>query len=78
MPTLVNDNNALGEKGYADTAVYPVYHTLVAALAAQRYKFICPTPETHARVIAKRTRLEGPLVARTLQDLLGWSIPAST
>lgn len=45
--------------------------TLIAILKANAYHFITPTPATHARVIARRTR------ARDLRDVFGWSLPFS-
>jgi methylase of polypeptide subunit release factors len=45
--------------------------TLIAILKANAYQFITPTPATHARVIARRTR------ARDIRDVFGWSLPFS-
>jgi methylase of polypeptide subunit release factors len=43
---------------------------LLRHLAGIGYRFVTPTPATHARVLARgRTR------ARTLADALGWSLP---
>jgi methylase of polypeptide subunit release factors len=42
---------------------------LLAALKAVGYRFVAPTPLTHARVIARR-----PL-AQDVRDILGWSLP---
>jgi methylase of polypeptide subunit release factors len=44
---------------------------LLAALKAQDYRFVSPTPATHARVVARAGRQE----ARSLTDILGWSLP---
>ena len=38
-------------------------------LAREGYRFVTPTPETHARVIARRSE------ARDLRDVFGWSLP---
>jgi methylase of polypeptide subunit release factors len=38
-------------------------------LKAGGYRFVAPTPSTHARVIARRP------VAQDLRDILGWSLP---
>ena len=38
-------------------------------LAREGYHFITPTPETHRRVVARRTH------ARDLRDVFGWSLP---
>lgn len=42
---------------------------LLGALERLGYRFITPTPETHARVIARRRQ------ARDLRDIFGWSLP---
>lgn len=42
---------------------------LLCALERLGYRFITPTPETHARVIARRRQ------ARDLRDIFGWSLP---
>lgn len=47
-------------------------HALLAALEERGYKFVTPTPATHARVVARRDQ------ARDLRDVLGWSLPFST
>lgn len=44
---------------------------LLRLLDAGRYRFITPTPATHARVRAKLGRDE----ARSVEDVLGWSLP---
>lgn len=45
--------------------------TLIATLKANEYRFITPTPATHARVVARRGR------ACNLRDVFGWSLPFS-
>lgn len=45
--------------------------TLLATLRANGYRFVSPTPATHARVLTRRTR------ARDLRDVFGWSLPFS-
>ena len=42
---------------------------LLDALAAADYRFTTPTPETHRRVVARRSRAED------LRDIFGWSLP---
>jgi methylase of polypeptide subunit release factors len=42
---------------------------LLEALKARGYRFITPTPATHARVLARRHE------AKDLRDVLGWSMP---
>lgn len=44
---------------------------LLQALARRDYRFVTPTPATHARVLARTGRRE----ARDLRDVLGWSLP---
>lgn len=44
---------------------------LLDALRQRGYRFVTPTPATHARVVARADRRE----ARTLTDILGWSLP---
>lgn len=43
---------------------------LLADLDADGYDFVCPTPSTHGRVIARPDRRE----ARDIRDVLGWSL----
>lgn len=45
---------------------------LLRLLETRRYRFVTPTPATHARVLARPDRR----VARSLVDALGWSLPA--
>lgn len=42
---------------------------LLSALKARNYRFITPTPATHARVIARKE------IGSGLRDVLGWSLP---
>lgn len=44
---------------------------LLRLLDTQGYRFTTPTPATHARVVARGNRTE----ARTVRDVLGWSLP---
>jgi len=44
---------------------------LLAHLRALDYKFVTPTPATHARVVAHADRQVG----QDLRDLFGWSVP---
>ena len=44
---------------------------LLALLKERDYKFITPTPATHARVVARPEKYE----ARSVEDVLGWSLP---
>lgn len=53
------------------TYVQTALTELLAALTSRGYRFICPTPATHARVLA---RAPGKSAA-TLEDMLGWNVP---
>jgi methylase of polypeptide subunit release factors len=44
---------------------------LLSALRARQYRFITPTPATHARVVARADKQ----IARDLRDIFGWSLP---
>lgn len=44
---------------------------LLRHLKARDYRFVTPTPATHARVVSR----PGKQVARDLRDVLGWSLP---
>ncbi len=46
-------------------------HELIAFLKARSYRFITPTPATHARVLARPGRQQ----ATDLRDIFGWSLP---
>lgn len=56
--------------GAGDAADEPLL-ALLRHLKASGYRFVTPTPATHARVIARPDRRE----ARTPADMLGWSLP---
>jgi methylase of polypeptide subunit release factors len=47
---------------------------LVETLQRRGYRFVTPTPATHARVVARPDRRE----ARDIADILGWSLPFAT
>lgn len=53
--------------GETDTALLD----LLRQLHQQGYRFVTPTPATHARVIARADRT----MARSIEDALGWSLP---
>jgi methylase of polypeptide subunit release factors len=44
---------------------------LLRLLGTRGYRFVTPTPATHARVVARPSRRH----ARSIDDVLGWSIP---
>ncbi|HEY0445097.1 MAG TPA: methyltransferase [Allosphingosinicella sp.] len=49
----------------------PALLDLLSALARAGYRFVTPTPATHARVLARPDRGQ----ARDLRDAFGWSLP---
>lgn len=49
----------------------PALLELMRALAARRYDFVTATPATHTRVVRRPHRQ----VARSMRDVLGWSLP---
>ncbi|MES2495797.1 MAG: class I SAM-dependent methyltransferase [Pseudomonadota bacterium] len=53
-----------------DTADRPLLE-LLAALKRDGYDFVTPTPVSHARVVGRSDRRR----ARSLRDILGWSLP---
>lgn len=44
---------------------------LLETLGRRGYRFVTPTPATHARIVARRDRRQ----AQSLEDVLGWSLP---
>ena len=59
----------MSEDSDAELSLLQARVALLQALKAGGYRFIAPTPSTHARVIARR-----PL-AQDVRDVLGWSLP---
>lgn len=49
--------------------------SLTAFLAQHDYTFICPTPESQARVVRKRLSQAATSHSTTLEDFFGWSLP---
>jgi methylase of polypeptide subunit release factors len=64
MELMVAERPATAEAGAA-------LHELIAFLKARAYRFITPTPATHARVLARADRQR----AADLRDVFGWSLP---
>ena len=64
MATQIQDVN---QDQVADQALL----ALLRLLKARDYRFVTPTPTTHARVVARPDRV----VAHTIEDVLGWSLP---
>jgi len=50
---------------------------LAAFLGKNDYAFVCPTPESQERVVAKRKRQSKTRYSESLQDVFGWSLEAS-
>ena len=55
---------------FAETAEAEL-RALLGLLRIERYRFVTPTPATHARVIARPGKRE----ARGLRDIFGWNLP---
>ena len=53
------------------------YEALTKHLAASKYIFVCPSPETAGRVVDKRCSSTSTRHARNAQDFFGWSLPCS-
>ncbi|HEX8257312.1 MAG TPA: methyltransferase [Allosphingosinicella sp.] len=56
--------------GFAEAAEAEL-RALLGLLRTERYRFVTPTPATHARVIARPGKRE----ARGLRDIFGWNLP---
>jgi len=52
------------------------FSSLTAFLVQHDYTFICPTPESQARVVRKRLSKAATSRSTTLEDFFGWSLPA--
>jgi methylase of polypeptide subunit release factors len=59
----------MGEPGSRDAAL----RALLVALKQRGYRFVTPSPRTHAIVLARARRAD----ADPLRDLLGWSLPVA-
>ncbi|KAF1922853.1 S-adenosyl-L-methionine-dependent methyltransferase [Didymella exigua CBS 183.55] len=53
------------------------YEALTKHLAAKKYTFVCPSPETTGRVVEKRKSSSSTKHAQNAQDFFGWSLPCS-
>ncbi len=51
------------------------FSSLTAFLVQHDYTFICPTPESQARVVRKRLSKPATSCSTTLEDFFGWSLP---
>jgi methylase of polypeptide subunit release factors len=55
---------------FTQASAVPGQLALLEELKARNYRFVTPTPATHARVVARL-----PATARDLRGVLGWSLP---
>jgi hypothetical protein len=53
------------------------YQALTRHLGGANYAFVCPSPETQARVVRKRSSDASTADAKNLEDFFGWSLPCS-
>lgn len=53
------------------------FQALTRHLAQAGYTFVCPSPETQARVVKKRSAHACTREAKTAQDFFGWNLPCS-
>jgi hypothetical protein len=53
------------------------YQALAKHLASSQYAFICPSPETQARVVHKRSSNTSTQDAKNAEDFFGWNLPCS-
>lgn len=67
MTSPAGDDLAVDRAASGDQALVD----LLRLLAGREYRFISPTPATHARIVARAERQE----AHDLRDVLGWSLP---
>jgi SAM-dependent methyltransferase len=71
LPLLGTRAGAGRYRAVMSTAADSALLDLLKRLERQRYRFVTPTPASHARVIAR----PGKKQARHLRDMLGWSLP---
>lgn len=57
-------------------ATEAAFLALAAYLKQQNYSFICPTPESQQRVLAKRNQDPEKRKVANLEDFYGWSLAA--
>ena len=67
------ENRVSGPDQTAVRSVDAELRHLLALLRQRDYRFVTPTPATHARVLARPDRQAG----RCVEDMLGWSLPYS-
>ncbi len=62
--------NSPRSQANAEAGAEPL-EALLELLGAQGYRFVTPTPASHARVLARPSRQ----IAHSTEDVLGWSLP---
>lgn len=65
--TALSTASAIGNSASADMALLD----LLGLLKDEDYRFVTPTPATHARILARPDRRQ----AADLRDIFGWSLP---
>jgi hypothetical protein len=60
-----------------DTALQQTFKELTSHLSKHNYHFICPSPESHARVIHRYSSAAegGQAYAENLEQFFGWNLP---
>jgi hypothetical protein len=53
------------------------YQALAKHLAKEQYVFVCPSPETQGRVVAKRCSTVATEDAQNAYDFFGWNLPCT-
>lgn len=74
VPPIVARDAMSAPSSTATSRIARVDDSLLALgrwLQAQDYRFVCPTPATHARVLERAPERE----ATTLADIFGWNLP---
>lgn len=69
-----DEDDAVASNGEASSTTASQDESLLSLLhhlVERNYRFVAPTPATHARVIGRSERAN----ARSLRDVLGWSLP---
>ncbi|RYN74020.1 hypothetical protein AA0120_g12524 [Alternaria tenuissima] len=59
------------------TEITTAYQALTKHLAKEKYVFLCPSPETQARVVNKRRSNVSTEDAQNAYDFFGWNLPCT-
>lgn len=59
------------------TEITTAYQALTKHLAKEKYVFVCPSPETQARVVNKRRSNVSTEDAQNAYDFFGWNLPCT-